>query len=78
MDGVPLAWPKETNGTDGNSWNHLYPVITEIRRGEEFIRVKVPLSSNVFHIALKECRSKVRTLIETRQIEKTQEAANRK
>ena len=65
-------------GDEWNGWDHLYHVIAEVKRREEFIRVKVPLSSNVFRIALKECRSKVRTLIETRRIKKTQEAANRK
>ena len=68
----------EAQGDEWNGWDHLYPVTAEVKRGEEFIRVKVPLSSNVFRIALKQCRSNVSTLIETRRIEKTQETANRK
>ena len=68
----------EAQGDEWNGWDHLYPVTAQVKQGEEFIRVKVPLSSNVFRIALKQCRSKVSTLIETRRIEKTQETANRK
>ena len=68
----------EAQGDEWNGWDHLYPVTAEVKQGEALVRVKVPLSSNVFRIALKECRSKVSTLIETKRIERTQEAANRK
>jgi hypothetical protein len=61
-----------------NGWDHLYPVTAEVKRGDNLVRLKVPLSSNVFRIALKECRAKVSTLMETKRLEKTQEAAQRK
>lgn len=57
---------------------HLYPVTAEVKRGDNLVRLKVPLSSNVFRIALKECRAKVSTLMETKRLEKTQEAALRR
>jgi hypothetical protein len=62
----------------GNGWDHLYPVTAEVNRGDSLVRLKVPLSSNVFRIALKECRAKVSTLMETKRLEKTQEAAQRR
>ena len=68
----------EAHGDEWNGWDHLYPVTAEVQQGEALVRVRVPLSSNVFRIALKECRSKVSTLMETKRIERTQEAANRK
>jgi hypothetical protein len=40
-----------------NGWDHLYPVTAEVNRGDSLVRLKVPLSSNVFRIALKECRA---------------------
>ena len=63
----------EAQEDEWNGWDHLYPVTAEVKRGKEFILVKVQLSSNVIRIALKECRSKISTLIETRRIEKLQE-----
>lgn len=68
----------EAQGDEWNGWDHLYPVTAEVQQGQELVRSDVPLSSSVFRIALKECRSKVSTLIETKRIERTQEAANRK
>lgn len=61
-----------------NGWDHIYPVTAEATRDDRLVRLKVPLSSNVFRIALKECRAKVSTLMETKRLERTQEAANRK
>lgn len=61
-----------------NGWDHLYPVTAEATREDRLVRLKVPLSSNVFRIALKECRAKVSTLMETKRLERTQEAAKRK
>ena len=54
----------EAQGDEWNGWDHLYPVTTEVQQGEVLVRVRVPLSSNVFRIALKECRSKVSTVID--------------
>ena len=61
-----------------NGWDHLYPVTFEASREDRLVRLKVPLSSNVFRIALKECRAKVSTLMETKRLERTKEAAKRK
>jgi len=68
----------EAQGDEWNGWDHLYPVTAEVTQEDRLVRVKVPLSSNVFRIALKECRSKVSTLMETKRLERTQEAANRR
>ena len=61
-----------------NRWDYFCPVTAVVKRGEPFVRVKVLLSSNVFRIAFKECRSEVSTLIESRLIEGTREEANGK
>ena len=68
-----MAAQGEWNGRD-----HLYPVTAEATRDDWLVRLKVPLSSNVFQIALEECRAKVSTLMETKRLERTQGAAKRK
>ena len=60
----------EAQGNEWNGWDHLYPVSAEVTQEDRLVRVKVPLSSNVFRIALKACRSKVSTLMETKRLER--------
>ena len=63
----------EAQGEGWNGWDHLYRVTAEIQQGDELIRVAVPISATTFRIAMKQCRFKVSTLMETKRLEKAEE-----
>ena len=56
-----------------NGWDHLYRVTAEFQHGDDLLRVLVPISSVTFRIAMKQCRFKVSTLMETKRLEKAEE-----
>ena len=66
----------EAQGDEWNGWDHLYPVSAEVTQEDRLVRLRVPLSSSAFLIALRECRSKVSTLMEAKRLERAQEVAN--
>jgi hypothetical protein len=37
-----------------NAWDHLYRVTAEVQQGEDLIRVAIPISANVFRIAMRQ------------------------
>jgi hypothetical protein len=63
----------EAQGEGWNGWDHLYRVTAEVQQGNDLIRVSVPISSTTFRIAMKQCRFKVSTLMETKRLEKAEE-----
>jgi hypothetical protein len=63
----------EAQGEGWNGWDHLYRVTAEVQQGDNLIRVSVPISSTTFRIAMKQCRFKVSTLMETKRLEKAEE-----
>jgi len=63
----------EAQGDGWNGWDHLYPVTTEVLQGDF-----VPLSAIVYRMAMKSCRLKVSTLMETKRLENAAEQAARK
>ena len=63
----------ESQGEGWNGWDHLYRVTAEVQQGNDLIRVPVPISSTTFRIAMKQCRFKVSTLMETKRLEKAEE-----
>jgi hypothetical protein len=63
----------EAQGEAWNGWDHLYRVTAEVQQGENLRRVLVPISSTTFRIAMKQCRFKVSTLMETKRLEKAEE-----
>jgi hypothetical protein len=58
----------EAQGEAWNGWDHLYRVTAEVQLGENLGRVSIPISSTTFHIAMKQCRFKVSTLMETKRL----------
>ena len=63
----------ESQGEGWNGWDHLYRVTAEVQQGDDLIRVSVPISSTTFRIAMKQCRFKVSTLMETKRLERAEE-----
>ena len=63
----------EAQGEGWNGWDHLYRVTAEVQQGDDLLRVLVPISSVTFRIAMKQCRFKVSTLMETKRLEKAEE-----
>ena len=68
----------EAQGDGWNGWDHLYPVTAEVRRGNNTSRVIVPLSAIVYRMAMKSCRLKVSTLMETIRLENADKEAARR
>ena len=68
----------EAQGDGWNGWDHLYPVTAEVKQGDNLTRVSVPLSAAVYRTAMKNCRLKVSTLMETKRLEKASETTRRK
>ena len=44
----------EAQGDEWNGWDHLFPVSAVVTQEDWLVRLKVPLSSNVFRTALRE------------------------
>ncbi len=60
-----------------NAWEHLYRVTAEVQQGENLIRVAIPISANVFRIAMRQCKCKVSALLNSRRTERAEEAKSR-
>ena len=60
-----------------NAWDHLYRVTAEVQQGENLIRVAIPISANVFRIAMRQCKCKVSALLDSRRTERAEEAKSR-
>jgi hypothetical protein len=65
----------EAQGEGWNGWVHLYRVTAKVQleRGDDLMRVSFLLSSTTYHIAMKQCRFKVSTVMETERLEKVEE-----
>jgi len=68
----------EAQGDGWNGWDHLYPVTTEVQQGDTTSRVVVPLSAIVYRMAMKSCRLKVSSLMETKRLENAAKEATRR